>query len=179
MLFTSLPYPFRAPCCHSFLLGLIIPIAGFVIFLTNTLVFCVLSRVKIPSLWLCTINLFRRSSYVCSCNSPVCTRYTILSILSTIVMSTLPEALRLVLWYLSLWASACLYKARRSLSSVRRHLLNLAKTCSLLFLGCNLLMWSTLTIVLCLFLHVVAGIESCYVRIYSWKCWLLCMFIWG
>jgi len=122
------PYSFRVPCCHSLLLGLIIPIAGCAIFLTITLVVWMLSRVKIPSLWLCMINLFRRFSYVCSCKSPVCTRYTILSILSAIVMTTLPEALRLVLWYLSLWTSACLYKARRSLKAVCRNLLNLAKT---------------------------------------------------
>ena len=92
--FLLFPYPFWAPCCHSLLLGLTIPIAGFVILLTNTLVVCVLIRLKIPSLWLRIINLFWRSSYVCSCSSTVSTRYTILYVLSTIVMSPLPEGLR-------------------------------------------------------------------------------------
>ena len=60
-------FPFRAPCCHSLHLGLNIPIAVLVIFLTIAQVLCVIIMLKIPSMWLCTINLLWRSSYICSC----------------------------------------------------------------------------------------------------------------
>ena len=123
-----LPYLFRTPCCHSLPLGLTFSIAGFVILPTNKLVFCGIFRLQSPSLWFCTINLFRRYSSACLCSSTVGTRYNILSILNTIVMTSLPEVLRLVLWFMSLWISASLYKTRRSLRSVRRHILTLAKT---------------------------------------------------
>jgi len=177
------PFLFRAPCCHSLHLGLTSPITVFVILLTITQVFCVLIMLKIPSLWLSTINLFWRSSYVCSCSSIFITRYTFLYVLTTIVMTSLPECLRSLLWYLILRVFVRLYKTRRSLRSARRHLLKLPKTLclvklahrslKLLILGCSLVTWSTLTIVLCFFLHFAAGMVSCYVQIFCWKCWVL------
>ena len=51
-----------------------------------------------------------------------------LYVLITIVLQSLPECLRPLLWYLILRVFVCLFNSRRSLRSARRHLLNLPKS---------------------------------------------------